>query len=120
MVSTYVNYHEPSLARARMLTGRILVRRRRAHESKTPAGIIIPASCFEVPDAAEVRAVGHTGNYPSSMRRGRTTALEAPCWLGDTVYIPRYLKAYDSDKDWDYIVLRFDEVLAVVLDEKNS
>ncbi len=91
----------------RPLRDRILVRRIE-EEEKRVGGIIIPDTAKEKPMQCEVFAVG-TGKVTED---GKTIAPEVK--KGDQVLIGKYSGTEVKVDDKEYLILREDEVLAVI------
>lgn len=91
----------------RPLHDRVLVKRMEAQE-EVRGGIIIPDTAKEKPQEAEVVAVG-----PGKLNdEGKRTALEVKA--GDRVLIGKYSGSEIKVEDNDYVILREDEILAIV------
>lgn len=89
------------------LYDRILVKRLEAKE-EVRGGIIIPDSAKEKPLEAEVIAVGKGKRTDS----GEVIALEVK--VGDTILLGKYAGSEVKLNDVEHIILREDEVLAIV------
>ncbi len=89
------------------LADRIVVRPLEAQE-KTKSGLVVPDSAKEKPQEGKVLAVG-SGRF---MDDGSIKALEIK--TGDRVLYGRYAGTEVSLEGEDYLVLREDDVLAVV------
>ncbi|MEW6364285.1 MAG: co-chaperone GroES [Acidobacteriota bacterium] len=89
------------------LRDRILVRRIE-EEEKRVGGIIIPDTAKEKPMQCEVIAVG-TGKVTDE---GKTVAMEVK--KGDHVLIGKYSGTEVKVDDKEYLILREDEVLAII------
>lgn len=89
------------------LYDRILVKRLDAAE-ELRGGIIIPDTAKEKPMEAEVMAVGD-GKVSDE---GKTTALQVK--VGDRILVGKYSGTDIKFDDQEYLILREDEVLAIV------
>ena len=96
----------------RPLHDRVLVRRVEAEE-KTAGGIIIPDTAKEKPQEAEVVAAG-PGKYNDD---GKRTPLEVKA--GDRVLIGKYSGSEIKIDDDEYVIVREDEILAIVDGKKK-
>ncbi len=91
----------------RPLQDRVLVKRLEADE-QVRGGIIIPDSAKEKPQEAEVIATG-----PGKLQEnGERAALDVSS--GDRILIGKYSGTDIKIDDEDYIILREDEILAVL------
>ena len=91
----------------RPLHDRVLVKRLE-EEEQVRGGIIIPDAAKEKPQEAEVVAVG-----PGKMQdNGERSALDVN--VGDRVLIGKYSGSDIKIDDEDMVILREDEILAVV------
>jgi chaperonin GroES len=91
----------------RPLADRVLVKRIDEEEEQRVGGIIIPDTAKEKPQEAEVVAVG-----PGSIDDGKRVALEVKA--GDKVLIGKYSGTEVKIEGEDYLIIREDELLAVV------
>ena len=91
----------------RPLQDRIIVQRVSAAEQKA-GSIIIPDSAKEKPQQAKVVAVGNG----KRQENGEVIALEVKA--GDTILVGKYAGHEVSIDGEDYVILREDEVLAVI------
>ena len=91
----------------RPLHDRVLVRRVEAEE-KTAGGIIIPDSAKEKPQQGKVIAVGK-GKIEKD---GKVTPLDVK--EGDTILFGKYSGQEIKIDGTEYLIMREDEVLAVV------
>jgi chaperonin GroES len=91
----------------RPLHDRVLVKRIEAQE-QIRGGIIIPDTAKEKPQEAEVVAVG-PGKYND---KGDRMPLDVKA--GDLVLIGKYSGSEVKHNDTDYVIVREDEILAVV------
>ncbi len=91
----------------RPLQDRIIVQRVSAAEQKA-GSIIIPDSAKEKPQQAKVVAVGNGKRQES----GEVIALDVKA--GDTILVGKYAGHEVSIDGEDYVILREDEVLAVI------
>jgi chaperonin GroES len=91
----------------RPLQDRVVVKRIEAEE-QVRGGIIIPDTAKEKPQQAEVMAVG-PGKYDDDGKRQPLDVKE-----GDRVLIGKYSGSEIRIDDQDYVILREDEILAVV------
>ena len=89
------------------LYDRILVKRLDAAEEMR-GGIIIPDTAKEKPMEAEVMAVGD-GKMSDE---GKTTPLQVK--VGDRILVGKYSGTDIKFDDQEYLILREDEVLAIV------
>lgn len=91
----------------RPLHDRVVVKRREAKE-EVRGGIIIPDTAKEKPQEAEVIAVG-----PGKLNdNGTRSALDVKA--GDRILIGKYSGSEIKVGDQDLVILREDEILAVV------
>jgi chaperonin GroES len=79
-----------------------------AKEEKTAGGIILPDSAQEKPQRGKVLAVGPGKTLDS----GKKAELEIS--VGDTVLYGKYSGTEVSVGGTDYIILRADDILAIV------
>jgi len=85
-----------------------VVAKRKEREEEVRGGIIIPDSAKEKPQEAEVIAVG-----PGKMDdNGKRSALDVK--VGDRVLIGKYSGSEIKLGDQDLIILREDEILAII------
>jgi chaperonin GroES len=91
----------------RPLQDRIIVQRVSAAEQKA-GSIIIPDSAKEKPQQAKVVAVGNG----KRQENGEVLALDVKA--GDTILVGKYAGHEVSIDGEDYVILREDEVLAVI------
>ena len=91
----------------RPLHDRVVVRRIEAEE-KTAGGIIIPDTAKEKPQQAEVIAVG-PGKVNDDGKRSPVDVKQ-----GDRILIGKYSGSEIRIDEEDYVILREDEILAVV------
>jgi chaperonin GroES len=91
----------------RPLHDRVLVKRMEQQE-QVRGGIIIPDTAKEKPQEAEVIAVG-----PGKMADdGKRAAMDVQ--VGDRVLMGKYSGSEIKLEDNDYVILREDEILAVI------
>lgn len=91
----------------RPLNDRVLVQRME-EETKTKGGIIIPDTAKEKPQEAEIIAVG-----PGKIQEdGKRAPMDVKA--GDKVLIGKYSGSEIKIDDEDYVILREDEILAVI------
>jgi chaperonin GroES len=91
----------------RPLHDRVLVKRLEAQE-QVRGGIIIPDTAKEKPQEAEVVAVG-----PGKLLEdGKRSPMDVQ--KGDRILIGKYSGSEIKVNDQDYVILREDEILAVV------
>ncbi|HEX4953616.1 MAG TPA: co-chaperone GroES [Thermoanaerobaculia bacterium] len=91
----------------RPLHDRVVVKRREQQE-EVRGGIIIPDTAKEKPQEAEVVAVG-----PGKLNdNGTRTAPDVK--PGDRILIGKYSGSEIKVGDQDYVILREDEILAVI------
>ena len=93
--------------KVRPLYDRILVKRVETKE-QVRGGIIIPDTAKEKPLEAEVKAVGE-GKFDDN---GKRIPLDVKS--GDRILIGKYAGTEIKIEDEDYVILREDEVLAIV------
>jgi chaperonin GroES len=89
------------------LSDRVLVRRLEDNEEQKVGGIIIPDTAKEKPQEAEVVAVG-----PGRLEEGKHVALEVK--NGDKVLIGKYSGTEVKIDGDDYLIMREDDILAIV------
>ena len=92
----------------RPLHDRVLINRLESDEEQVSGGIIIPDTAKEKPQEAEVVAVG-PGKIQDS---GERQAMDVKA--GDRVLVGKYSGSDIRIDDEDYVILREDEILAVV------
>ena len=92
----------------RPLHDRVLVKRLESDEEQVRGGIIIPDTAKEKPQEAEVVAVG-PGKIQDS---GERQAMDVKA--GDRILVGKYSGSDIRIDDEDYVILREDEILAVV------
>ena len=85
---------------------KVLVKRLDAEE-KTKGGIIVPDTAKEKPQEAEVVAVG-----PGRLEEGKHVALEVK--NGDKVLIGKYSGTEVKIEGDEYLIMREDDILAIV------
>lgn len=81
-------------------------------ESKSPGGIILPDSAKEKPQEGKVMAVGK-GRI---LEDGSVRPLEIK--VGDTVLFAKYSGSEITHEEKEFMILREDDVLAVLKDKK--
>ena len=92
----------------RPLHDRVLIKRLESDEEQVRGGIIIPDTAKEKPQEAEVAAVG-----PGKIQDdGKRQAMDVK--KGDRILIGKYSGSEIKIDDEDYVILREDEILAVV------
>ena len=92
----------------RPLHDRVIIKRVDDAEQKSAGGIIIPDSAKEKPQKAEVVAVG-----PGKLNdKGQATPLDVKA--GDQVLIGKYAGNEIKIEDQEYVIVREDEILAVI------
>ena len=92
----------------RPLHDRVLVKRLESDEEQVRGGIIIPDTAKEKPQEAEVVAVG-----PGKLtEEGKRQPMDVKA--GDRILIGKYSGSEIKIDDEDYVILREDEILAVV------
>ena len=92
----------------RPLHDRVIIKRVDDAEQKSAGGIIIPDSAKEKPQKAEVVAVG-----PGKLNdQGKATPLDVKA--GDQVLIGKYAGNEIKIEDQEYVIVREDEILAVI------
>ncbi|MES1242647.1 MAG: co-chaperone GroES [Acidobacteriota bacterium] len=91
----------------RPLHDRVLVKRLEQQE-QVRGGIIIPDTAKEKPQEAEVMAVG-PGKLTDD---GKRAAMDVQ--VGDRVLMGKYSGSEIKYEDNDYVILREDEILAVI------
>ena len=89
------------------LADRVLVKRLDTAEEQKIGGIIIPDTAKEKPQEAEVVAVG-----PGRFEDGKRISLEVK--KGDKVLIGKYSGTEVKLDGEDYLIMREDDILAVV------
>ena len=82
-------------------------------EAKSPGGIILPDAAQEKPQEGKVVAVGK-GRL---LEDGTVKPLEVK--VGDTVLFAKYSGSEVSQEEKEFLILREDDVLAVVKQEKK-
>jgi len=92
----------------RPLHDRVLVERLDEDDSTTSGGIIIPDSAKEKPQQGKVIAVGNGKKKDD----GTVVALDVKA--GDTILFGKYSGSDVKVDDNEYLIMREDEVLAVV------
>ncbi len=97
----------------RPLHDRIVVKRI-AEEETTRSGIIIPDSAKEKPQEAEVMAVGNG----KRLENGTLQALDVSA--GDRVLFGKYSGSEVTLDGTEYIILREDDILAVLSTDKPA
>ena len=90
------------------LADRVLVKRLDEEEEQKVGGIIIPDTAKEKPQEAEVMAVG-----PGSLDDGKRVPLEVK--PGDKVLIGKYSGTEVKIEGEEYLIIREDELLAIVV-----
>ena len=99
------------MSNIRPLHDRVIVKRVK-EEEKTKGGIIIPDTAKEKPQEAEVIAVG-----PGKLSdEGKRSPMDVQ--TGDRVLMGKYSGSEIKIDDEDYVILREDEILAVVNGKK--
>ena len=93
----------------RPLGDRVLVKRMKSEE-KTDSGIIIPDAAKEKAQTGTVLAVG------PGRRDANGTVTPLAVKAGDVVYFSKYSGNEAGD---EYLIIREDEILCVVLDENK-
>ena len=92
----------------RPLHDRVVVKRIEQEEEEMRGGIIIPDTAKEKPQEAEVVAVG-----PGKLRDdGERSAIDVK--VGDRVLVGKYSGTDVKLEDQDYVIMREDEILAVL------
>ena len=91
----------------RPLHDRVVVRRIDAEE-KSKGGIIIPDTAKEKPQEGEVLAVGNG----KILENGTKVALDVK--VGDKILFGKYAGTEIKIEDEEYLILREDEVLAII------
>lgn len=99
--------NKTNTVRVQPLGDRVLLQRSNAAE-EVKGGIIIPDSAKEKPQEAKVVALG-TGKTDKD---GKTIAFDVK--LGDIVLIGKYAGTEVKVDDIEYILLREEEILAIV------
>ena len=98
----------------RPLHDRVIIKRVDDAEQKSAGGIIIPDSAKEKPQKAEVVAVG-----PGKLNdKGQATPLDVKA--GDQVLIGKYAGNEIKIEDQEYVIVREDEILAVIESGKKK
>lgn len=96
----------------RPLFDRVVVRRKES-AAATTGGIIIPENAKEKPTRGEVVAIG-----PGSFRGNKF--VETTVRVGDTVLFTKYSGTDVVLDDEDHLVIREDDILAVVEEETKK
>ena len=91
----------------RPLADRVLVKRLDEVEEQKVGGIIIPDTAKEKPQEAEIVAVG-----PGRIEDGEHVGLEVS--VGDKVLIGKYSGTEVKIEGEEYLIMREDDVLAIV------
>jgi len=91
----------------RPLADRVLVKRLDEEEEQKVGGIIIPDTAKEKPQEAEIVAVG-----PGRLEDGKHIPLEVK--EGDKVLIGKYSGTEVKIEGEEYLIMREDDVLAIV------
>jgi chaperonin GroES len=91
----------------RPLSDRVLVKRLDQAEEQSVGGIIIPDTAKEKPQEAEVVAIG-----PGRLEDGNRVAPEVS--KGDKVLIGKYSGTEVKVDGDDYLIMREDDILAIV------
>ena len=91
----------------RPLHDRVIVKRLE-EERKTASGIVIPDTAAEKPDQGEVIAVGNG----KVLEDGKVRPLDVK--VGDRILFGKYSGSEIKIDDTDYVILREDEILAVI------
>ncbi|MBT4499708.1 MAG: co-chaperone GroES [Gemmatimonadetes bacterium] len=89
------------------LADRVLVRRLDEEEEQKVGGIIIPDTAKEKPQEGEIVAVG-----PGRTEDGDRIPLEVE--VGDKVLIGKYSGTEVKIEGEDYLIMREDDILAIV------
>ena len=92
----------------RPLHDRVLVKRLEKNEEEVRGGIIIPDTAKEKPQEAEVVSVG-----PGKLHEDGTRA-PMDVSTGDRILVGKYSGSEIKIDDQEYVILREDEILAVV------
>jgi chaperonin GroES len=92
----------------RPLHDRVLIKRLESDDEQVRGGIIIPDTAKEKPQEAEVVAVG-PGKIQDS---GERQAMDVKA--GDRILVGKYSGSDIKIDDEDYVIVREDEILAVV------
>jgi chaperonin GroES len=92
----------------RPLHDRVLIKRLESDDEQVRGGIIIPDTAKEKPQEAEVMAVG-PGKIQDS---GERQAMDVKA--GDRILVGKYSGSDIKIDDEDYVIVREDEILAVV------
>jgi chaperonin GroES len=97
----------------RPLHDRVLINRLESDEEQVSGGIIIPDTAKEKPQEAEVVAVG-----PGKIQEnGKRQAMDVKA--GDRILVGKYSGSDIKVDDEDYVILREDEILAVVARQRD-
>ena len=91
----------------RPLQDRVLIKRL-DEEEQVKGGIIIPDTAKEKPQEAEVKAVGPGKRDDDGKRAPMDVSI------GDRVLVGKYSGSDIKIDDEDYVILREDEILAVI------
>lgn len=90
----------------RPLGDRVVIKRIEAEET-TKSGIVLPGTAKEKPQEAEVVAVG-----PGGLVNGKEVKMEVK--VGDKVLFSKYAGNEIKVDNTEYIILKQDDILAVV------
>ena len=112
-VESNKSYQEVDIMNIRPLHDRVLVKRIE-QEEQVRGGIIIPDTAKEKPQEAEVVAVG-PGKLNDEGKRAPMDVQE-----GDRVLMGKYSGSEIKIDGNDYVILREDEILAVVSSNGNK
>ena len=94
------------------LGDRILVKSL-AREEKSPGGIILPDTAQEKPQEGKVVAVGK-GRL---LENGSIKPMEIK--VGDTILFGKYVGSEVNHEDKEFLILREEEILAILKEEKK-
>ncbi len=89
------------------LADRVLVKRLEEEEEQKIGGIIIPDTAKEKPQEAEIIAVG-----PGKVEDGKRVEIEVK--VGDKVLIGKYSGTEVKLDGEEYLIMREDDILAIV------
>jgi chaperonin GroES len=112
--STITLLEEDASVNLRPLHDRVIIKRVDDAEQKSAGGIIIPDSAKEKPQKAEVVAVG------AGKRNEKGVVAPLDVKAGDHVLIGKYAGNEIKIEDQEYVIVREDEILAVIGDAKKK
>ncbi|MGH9340283.1 MAG: co-chaperone GroES [Acidobacteriota bacterium] len=98
----------------RPLHDRILVKRTESQQEELRGGIVIPDTAKEKPQEGEVVAVGDGKVLENGQKLGMSVKA------GDTILFGKYSGTEVKIDDEDYLIMREDEVLGVIVEKKTK